>query len=127
MKWNYKCHDCSTWLFVEWEERGEMRSCPNCKNKHYVPRPEEEYEAYVDQHEWPQEMEDAVHILKGKTCIIKNCPHKNATITLDHILAWDNRGKTSVENLQPMCQPHNSSKGTKDFKEWLDEEGLTAR
>jgi 5-methylcytosine-specific restriction endonuclease McrA len=99
--------------------------CGNCEKNRKVPSPHEQHDAYVDQHDWPQEMEDAVFSEKGKSCVISGCNDKE--ITLDHIVPWDKNGKTSVRNLQPMCKSHNSSKGAKDFAVWLREEKLTLR
>jgi len=87
--------------------------------------PADQHGAYVDEHDAPPEMAKEVHSEKGTTCIIKGCDDHD--LTLDHIVAWDTLKRTSVDNLQPMCKSHNSSKGTEDFSSWLEEEGLETR
>jgi len=57
--------------------------------------------------------------LKGNLCTVPGCKKKYET--LDHRLAYNNVGKTSVENLFPMCNFHNQSKGDKDYRIWLNE------
>ena len=46
---------------------------------------------------------------------------------IDQHEVYDNKGETSVENFQPMCEYHNSSEGKQNFDEWLEENGLTIR
>ncbi|WP_423372976.1 HNH endonuclease signature motif containing protein [Dyella acidisoli] len=70
-------------------------------------------------------MEKEVFRVKGRVCVIDACDSKE--MTLDHIKAWNNKGRTSVSNLQPMCKSHNSSKSDTDFSTWLKESKLKLR
>jgi len=57
------------------------------------------------------------------TCAIPRCGARTGmpgvTLQMDHIHPWDSGGPTVVENLQPLCQPHNGGKGTKSMDEYL--------
>lgn len=100
-----------------WEKRDKLYSCNNCNRSHHPPSPDEQHDAYVDTHEWPVEMEEAVYRLKGTKCTVPGCD-KDAE-TLDHRVAWSKDGRTSVENLFPMCEEHNNSKKDSDYQTWL--------
>ena len=119
MKWNYKCPNCHSWGSVEWKDIDNTFECHYCRNPHKPPRPANQFEAYVNTHDWPNEMETVVITIKGKKCTVPGC--KNNSETLDHRLAFSNGGKTSVSNLYPMCKEHNQSKGDKDYGTWLNE------
>lgn len=125
MKWYFNCPLCKAGLSISWESNGKESNCPKCKNKIKIPTPGDQYSAYVDQHDWPEDMATIVYSIKGNTCIIQGCNDKN--ITLDHIVPWDNSGRTCVNNLQPMCQSHNSSKGVQEFNRWLIDNKLNTR
>lgn len=45
----------------------------------------------------------------GHQCLV--CGSSN--ITVDHVVPLDKQGSNSIDNLQPLCKPCNSSKGTK--------------
>ncbi|HNT26545.1 MAG TPA: HNH endonuclease signature motif containing protein [bacterium] len=120
MNYFYRCPDCRKGISVEWRTRREEIPCPHCKKRHVPPTPREQLEAYVDQREWPQEMEDTVRALKGDLCTVPGCT--NHADTLDHRVPWGERGKTSVWNLYPMCREHNESKGDRDYYEWVAEQ-----
>jgi 5-methylcytosine-specific restriction endonuclease McrA len=125
MKWHFRCPLCRKRLITDWENHGEENECIKCNKMRIVPAPNDQPFAFVDERQWPDEMGDFVYSSKGDTCIIKGC--EDDDMTLDHILAWENEGKTSVQNLQPMCRSHNSSKGVKDFAVWLKENNLKIR
>ncbi|MBI5645603.1 MAG: HNH endonuclease [Ignavibacteriae bacterium] len=88
----------------------------------FVPSPFSNPSAYVDTHNWPADMEAAVIKTKGNTCVVSGCGVRYET--LDHIVPWSKGGRTSVENLQPMCNAHNSSKGDTDYPVWLAAEQI---
>ena len=119
MKYCYKCKYCGEFGCVEWENRTQSFNCHNCKKNHIPPNVKVDHDAYVDQHDWTEEMKEEVIRIHGKNCIVPWC--SKTADTLDHILAWDNGGKTSVNNLQPMCKQHNSSKGNINYRNWLKE------
>lgn len=125
MKWRFKCPLCNDARETDWENHGKRVPCSACKKERTVPGPAQQPSAYVDQRDPPEEMKDVVFLVKGTSCVINGC--KAGDITLDHIVAWDNNGRTSVDNLQPMCASHNSSKGAEDFASWLHKNGLTKR
>jgi hypothetical protein len=121
MKWNYICPKCKNWRNINWESRGSTYDCHKTKESYIPPTPSQQHYAYVDTHDWPKEMEAVVIDLKGGKCTVPGC-YKDAD-TIDHRIAFINGGKTSVENLFPMCKDHNSSKGDKDYNAWLKEIG----
>ncbi len=122
MKWNYICPECGAWRSCDWEDRINSKECHQTKKVYYPPTPDKQPGAYVDTHEWPQEMETAVISLKGNKCVGPNCGVNYQT--LDHKVAFANGGKTSVVNLQPMCEKCNLSKGDKDYITWRIEQSL---
>ncbi|NQV15010.1 HNH endonuclease [bacterium] len=62
-------------------------------------------------------MEDVVVKIKGKACTVPGC--KKDFETLDHRVPWSMSGNTSVDNLFPMCESHNLSKGDTDYQIWF--------
>ena len=66
MKWNYKCSNCYIWSSIEWNDIDNTFECHSCKKSHKPPRPENQFDAFVDTHEWPSEMETTVINIKGK-------------------------------------------------------------
>lgn len=74
------------------------------------------HDAYVDLHDWPQEMEDEVRKLHRHTCTVPGC--EAYANTLDLRIPYD-PGKTCMTNLFPMCSNCNSSKGRKIYMVWL--------
>lgn len=119
MKWHFRCPKCGDWRNVEWAERGTAVKCHRGLGPYVPPTPTEQPSAYVDEHDAPLEMEDVVRADKGEGCTVPECDEYGDT--LDHRVAWENGGRTSVENLFPMCTSHNSSKGTKDYDAWVVE------
>lgn len=47
----------------------------------------------------------------GNKCIVPGC--ERTDVTIDHIVHLSKGGKHSIENIQPLCKFHNSSKHTK--------------
>ena len=62
-------------------------------------------------------MEDVVVVEKGDQCTAPGC--EEARETLDHRVPFANGGRTSVENLFPMCHDHNLSKQDSDYDDWV--------
>lgn len=121
MKWHYRCPICKHWRSIDWTRISSKFKCHKDESKkYYPPRPKDQHDAYVDDHNWPEEMEKTVIALKGNKCTVPDCKKKFET--LDHHVAWSKGGKTSVANLFPICNKHNQSKGDKDYEEWLFEE-----
>lgn len=79
--------------------------------------PSQQYDAYVDTHEWPKEMEAVVVALRRRICTAPGCA--KAYETLDHRIPWSKGGPTSVANLFPMCTQHNLEKGNTDYAKWV--------
>lgn len=117
MKWNYKCPKCNEWRHIEWSKRSQSYTCHNTYQTYYPPTPSEQHDAFVDTHDWPNEMETVVVQEKGNKCTVPGC--KKNYETLDHRIPFSKVGKTSVSNLFPMCEAHNQSKGDKDYVAWL--------
>ena len=117
MKWNYRCPVCTEWRRIDWEKREKRHTCHKTEKSYMPPGPADQHDAYVDTYNWPKEMEDVVVQLKGKTCTAIGCgkPYE----TLDHHIPWSGGGRTSVENLTPMCNKHNQEKSDKDPDEWM--------
>lgn len=89
---------------------------PSNKKSYYSPSPAEQFHAYVDTHNWPVEMEETVIRLKGDKCTVIN--YRKDYETLDHRIAYSKGGKTSVENLFPICNDCNNSKGDEYYQSW---------
>lgn len=118
MKWNYNCPKCNSPRTIEWAKREISHSCHQNNSLSYIPpTPAEQHSAHVDTHEWPSEMEKVVVALRGNKCTVPGCT-KTAN-TLDHRVAYSKGGKTSVDNLYPMCTDHNQSKNDTDYATWL--------
>jgi len=119
MDWTYFCRKCKQQITVAWSDRGNYQLCPNrsCADVASPPAPADQHDAFVDTHNWPQEMEDVVVAEKGDRCTAPGC---NATYeTLDHRIPHSQNGPTSVDNLWPMCNHHNQSKGDTDYDTWV--------
>lgn len=117
MKWNYRCPKCHKWRNIEWAERKESHRCHQTHESYYPPTLLEQHEGYLNTHEWPPEMEKIVVALKGENCTVPNCTKHYET--LDHRVPYSKKGKTSVENLFPICEVHNLLKGDKSYIYWL--------
>jgi 5-methylcytosine-specific restriction endonuclease McrA len=118
MKWSYKCPHCGVEGNVDWEKRNNSFTCHSCKSTHYPPTPSTQPSAYVDTREWPQEIENIVVNQKGIMCTVPGCGKK--ANTLDHRIPFAKNGKTSINNLFPMCKEPNQSKSDNDYQTWLN-------
>ena len=122
MEWHYDCPRCGAPVYIDWMDRHVQHACHQTKRPYWPPGPAEQRDAYVDTHSWPVEMERVVLNLKGVRCTVPGCQHRYET--LDHRVPWARGGPTSVNNLWPMCNEHNRSKGDTDYQSWLMQEGL---
>jgi hypothetical protein len=117
MLWNYSCPDCHRPTSADWRLREAEVVCHLCERTHYPPTPHEDRYAYVDSDKWPKEIEDAVSALRGTICSVPGCYRERATLVHRQSLATG--GRTSADNLMPMCERHAASKGDKNYDEWL--------
>jgi 5-methylcytosine-specific restriction endonuclease McrA len=117
MFWNYNCPECHRPTAVDWRFREGEVVCHTCGQAHYPPTPHEDRYAYVDGSQWPKELEDAVVSLRGTVCAVSGCFHERSTLV--HRKSLKAGGRTSVDNLMPMCERHAASKGDRDYDEWL--------
>jgi len=117
MFWNYNCPDCHRPTNVDWRLREGEVICHMCQRSHYPPTPHEDRYAYVDGAEWPKEIDGAVIALRGTICSVPGCYHERTTLVYRQPLSAG--GKTSVDNLMPMCARHAASKGNRAYDEWL--------
>ncbi len=117
MTWHYQCPECGQKLEVDWDVRRQEVGCPQCHNAHYPPTPNEDNSAYFGGDRWPKELESAVLALRGTTCAAPGCYREYSTLV--HRRSFSKGGRTSVENLMPMCLHHARSKGEMDYNEWL--------
>jgi 5-methylcytosine-specific restriction endonuclease McrA len=116
MIWNYKCPICGQWRSCNWEDRNNGKECHQYQRNYDVPTPAYQIDAFVDTHNWPVDMENAVVNLKGNKCTAPSCNKDYET--LDHRIPYSNGGKTNVDNLFPMCNDCNQSKGDKNYLQW---------
>jgi len=117
MIWHYRCPMCGKWRPVPWDDRNVRRVCHNSGEPYVPPGPAEQYDGYVDTHQWPVEMDRVVIALRGQWCTVPGCNRRAQT--LDHRIAWSRGGHTSVENLYPMCEEHNQEKSDTPYLTWL--------
>ncbi len=117
MQWHYNCPECGRPLQVEWEHLRAERVCSHCHKHHFPPTPAEDHLAYVGSDRWPKEVEEAVLALRGDACSVPGCFHMYATLV--HKKPESCGGRTSVDNLLPMCAHHARAKGQQDYTEWL--------
>jgi hypothetical protein len=104
---------------VNWKLREAEVVCSECGATHYPPTPHEDRYAWVDGAQWPPEMEESVVALRGTICCVPGCYRERKTLV--HRRPMRNEGRTSVDNLMPMCEKHAKSKDDKDYDEWLAE------
>jgi len=119
MLWHYRCPGCSQDLEVDWEWLRNEVHCPQCQLSHYPPTPSEDHTAFVGTDTWPKDLEDTVIRLKGTTCAVPTC--YNDYGTLAHRIPVSREGRTSIENLVPLCEHHARLMGDRPYAEWLTE------
>lgn len=62
---------------------------------------------------------DAMLHFKGACAYCGTVPTRHKKLTKDHVLAVNNGGKTTRDNIVPSCRSCNSSKGDTDVFEWM--------
>jgi hypothetical protein len=117
MKWHYHCPICGLPHSCKWEERKEKQKCIVNFTEYHPPTPAKDHQAFVNTRQWSEEIEKAVVKIRGNKCTVPGC--KKEYETLDHRIPWSKKRKTSVENLWPMCEEHNKSKGNSAYEEWV--------
>jgi len=117
MTWHYHCPSCGQDLAVDWAWHKDEVTCPSCKDAHYPPTPYEDRYAWFAGDAWPQEMTDAVTRLRGMTCGVPGCFQAFSVIV--HRKPPGKGGKTSADNLAPLCAEHARAKADQDYDEWL--------
>lgn len=122
MHWHYNCPDCGAAMAVDWDRLARETKCSHCGRRHYPPTPAEDHYGYVDDRHYPRDMEEVVFALRGSSCVVPNCFEDAAVLV--HKRPFSQGGRTSVDNLIPMCRRHAQLKGEHDYQEWLDK--LTA-
>src|SRR5438105_2748013 len=104
MRWTYGCPKCGQILYADWASRKRLWICAFCRAPSYPPDPSEDHAAFVDSREPPQEVVDLVLELRGIGCTVPGC--RQRAEVLDHRIAFARGGRTSIENLYPMCEAH---------------------
>ncbi len=117
MLWHYHCPECGHQVEVQWEWLKETVNCPHCQASHYPATPGEDHSAYVDEEVWPQDIQEAVIALHGTTCAVPGCYSEYSKLV--HRKSLSNGGRTSVDNLRPICARHAEMKGDQDYDEWV--------
>jgi hypothetical protein len=117
LKYHYPCPHCQTARHCEWEERLARKQCRHCRKPYLPPTPAEEPDAYVDQQEPPPEMADAVRARKGPACAASDC--HNPAAGLDHGVPYSQGGRTSVNNLLPLCPACHAARRDERQQTWL--------
>jgi hypothetical protein len=119
MLWNYDCPECHKPTSVDWTQREAEAVCRRCARVHYPPTPHEDHYGYVDDAKWPPEMEEAVLSVRGAICAVPGCYGEHTTLVLRQPAS--SGGRTSVDNLRPVCERHAASKGNRPWDEWMAE------
>jgi len=119
MLWNYSCPECHRPTSVDWSQRENEALCRRCARKHYPPTPHEDHYAYVDEVQWPPEIEETVVSIRGAICAVPGCYGEHTTLVFKQPASTG--GQTSVDNLMPVCAKHAASKGSRPWDEWLAE------
>ncbi len=117
MLWHYNCPQCGQELEVRWEALRNEVTCPTCAASHYPPTPGEDHYAWIDAESPPREIEDIVVALRGTTCVVPSCYADYSTLV--HRRPRSAGGRTSVDNLIPLCDRHARLKGEQVYEEWV--------
>lgn len=117
MVWHYNCPNCRYANSVEWDDLQVEKICPRCKHTHFPPVPGEDHYAYIGSEKWPRDMEEAVLGIRGTTCAVPGCYHEYEALVHKHPISKG--GRTSVDNLLPMCHEHARAKGQQEYDEWV--------
>jgi len=115
-KWCFKCPVCGEWEETSWEKRNSLYECKQTKKIYYPPSPLEQIYAYIDSRHYPKEIEDIVIKLKGRICYVPNC--RNYYSMLIRKTPLSKGGKTSVDNLIPVCFEHAISLNEDEYNLW---------
>lgn len=73
-------------------------------------------------YEPPQELQDFL-IARDRTCRFPGCRQPAHLADLDHVVPWDEGGKTSADNLGALCRRHHNLKTHADWKLINHEDG----
>ena len=73
-------------------------------------------------YEPPQELQDFL-IARDRTCRFPGCRQPAHLADLDHVIPWDEGGKTSADNLGALCRRHHNLKTHADWKLISHEDG----
>lgn len=119
MLWNYDCPECHKPTSVDWKLREAEATCRRCARVHYPPTPNEDHYAFVDDLKWPPEIEAAVLSIRGAICAVSGCYGEHTTLVFRQPPSAG--GRTSVDNLVPVCARHAASKGDRPWDEWIVE------
>jgi hypothetical protein len=117
--WHYHCPQCQQRCVADWKEIGLQAQCSICGNVHYPPTPHEDRFAWLEGGKWTQEIEEAVLAIRGTICAVPGCYREHETLA-PRVPASDG-GRTSVDNLMPLCNKHAALRGERDWNEWLAE------
>lgn len=60
---------------------------------------------------------DTLFVRQSGACL--GCKRTDVKLTVDHIIAVSNGGSSDPSNLQLLCRRCNTSKGRKNFEEWI--------
>lgn len=75
-----------------------------------------------ESYEPPQELQDFL-IARDRTCRFPGCRQPAHLADLDHVIPWDEGGKTSADNLGALCRRHHNLKTHADWKLINHEDG----
>ena len=84
MKWNYRYPQCGYWHSIEWSDREKSLLYVKLTQFYYAPTPAHQPEAYVDTHDWPDELERVVISIKGIMCRSQVAPKYAKQLDVPH-------------------------------------------